>query len=300
MFRIMQKVEPMVREELGLKTVDEDVKKLVNDSVRKEIDGIHLERALNQVDLYDPNLQSEEKVSYEEHKMGIKKSVQHIRPSKGKRKTKPQKDEDEELEEFSPIGRSKTVTGHRKGSKEEWHDEVMNNELYKIDLDQIHTSLNSLFKTTLKFSDELIKDMIAGLGELIVNNVEELSSPTMGSGKKTISSRMVPKQKKNLFSIRKMTEIALVNIFRVSHFWQIIVDQLMVISVCNNSDYRFLALEAFTIIVIEILQMYDHKEDHKLTVVEVHEIEISKPKPKSKEEVKENPKAKQINIKEAE
>lgn len=297
----MQRVEGLVREEMGMKGADEDVGKLVNDSVRKEIDGIHLERALNHVEVYDPNAKSEEKVGYEEHKVG-KKVVQHIRASKGKRKTKPQKQEEEEFEDFSPIGRSKTVTGHRKGSKDEWHDEVINSELYKIDLDQIHTSLNSLFKTTLKFSDDLIKDMIAGLGELTVNNVEEQSSPTMGSGKKTISSRMVPKQKKNLFSLRKMTEIALVNIYRVSHFWQIIIDQLMVISVCNNPDYRSLALEAFTIIVTEILQMYDYKEDHNFdTVVEVQEIEITKQKNKSEEEeVKEKPKMKQISIKEAE
>lgn len=82
------------------------------------------------------------------------------------------------------------------------------------------------------FSDEIIKNMISGLGDLIVNNVEECSSPSnRGGNKGNIMNIMVPKEKKNLFSLRRMTEICLVNINRIEHFWEIIIDQLMVISV---------------------------------------------------------------------
>lgn len=92
---------------------------------------------------------------------------------------------------------------------------------------------------------------------------------------------MALKPKKNLFSLRKMTEIALVNIYRVEHFWQIIIDQLMVISVCNNEDFRALALEAFVIIIVEIFQKRDITET-EIVVEEIHE-EI-------KEEIKEETK----------
>ena len=86
--------------------------------------------------------------------------------------------------------------------------------------------------TTLKFSDELVKNMILGLGELTVNNVEDMSTSTSSGGKSLdLSLESNRKSRKNLFSLRKLTEIVLVNIYRVEHFWQIIIDQLMVISI---------------------------------------------------------------------
>ena len=111
------------------------------------------------------------------------KSIHLPRASKSKRKTASAKTKDED-NEFVPIGRSKTIAHHQKTNEDAWHDEVLNKDLYKVDLDQINASVSSLFLTTLKLSDELVKNMISGLGELVVNNVEELSSQTtLGSGK---------------------------------------------------------------------------------------------------------------------
>lgn len=235
----MQKVEPLVREELGLKSVDEEyVHKLLNEHVRKEINSVQDDRA-NQTYNHEQNQKilagacHARKLSQEEEKTTPKgrNTVQSIRPSRVMRKlaSSGKKGSNHDL---TPIGRSKTITGMQKTQEDQWHEDLINNDLYKIDLDQINTSIRTLFLTTLKFNDELIKDMISGLGELIVNSVEELSTQTtLGSGKGTLAAHMNPKQKKNLFSLRKMTEIALVNIYRVEHFWQIIIDQLMVISV---------------------------------------------------------------------
>lgn len=176
--------------------------------------------------------EEEEKIGKSQTFKSPGKSVQAVRASKIKRRTTSGKNE-EENQSFNPIGRSKTLTGHPSKTQEDnWHEDIINPDLYKIDLDQIHNSISTLFVTTLGFSDELIKNMISGLGELVVNSVEESSSPSgRGSTKNKISAHITSKQKKNLFSLRKMTEIALVNIHRVEHFWQIIVDQLMVISV---------------------------------------------------------------------
>jgi hypothetical protein len=203
------------------------------------------------------------------------KSVQAVRASKIKRRTVDGKSEDETTD-FTPIGRSKTFTGYPSKT----HEDIVNPDLYKIDLDQIHTSISTLFVITLGFSDELIKNMISGLGELIVNSVEESSSPNVRGSGKTISSHLAAKQKKNLFSLRKMTEIALVNIHRVEHFWQIIVDQLMVISVCNNEDFRSIALEAFTTIIEEILVKREHNLEDVIDQPLTNEIEgLSKLQP---------------------
>jgi hypothetical protein len=125
---------------------------------------------------------------------------------------------------FSPIGRSRLHTLHKSNDD---HD-LLHKDIYRADLDQIYTSINTLFHITLKFSDKLIKDMISGLGELAVSNVEEFSTPTSSIKSKTnIKSSS---SNKNLFSLRKMTEIVLVNIHRIEQIWQIIVDQLLVIS----------------------------------------------------------------------
>ena len=284
MFKILQKVEPLVRDELGLRSVEDSSSLLINDSVRREIDkslskgpitGLGGLDKVNQTFAHESgkNIYSGDnpKRKLSEEKKSIKKTmkpetthknIQKIRSSKGKRKTVLAKQKSDNPD-FDPIGRSKTITGHhRKNVDDEWDEDFLHSDSSKIDLDQIHNSISTLFLTSLKFTDSQIQDMITGLGELIVNTVEELAQPTSGSGKKksSLASRMVSKPKKNLFSIRKMTEIALVNIFRVDKFWQIIIDQLTVISVCNNEDFRALSIHAFTIIIIEVLQKHESEE----------------------------------------
>lgn len=267
-FKIMQKIEPLVREELGLKPVEEEyLHKLVHESVRREIETAQADKVNQTHDETNTHKvlsgtlprrklshsDEEEKDFGSNTKNMGNKNVQPVRPSRSKRRTGTGKQK-EGNRDWSPIGRSRTITNHQKTQEEYWHEDFVHSDLYKIDLDQIHTSISTLFLTTLKFTDDLIKSMITGLGELIVNSVEELSSqPNSASSKSSLASNMVPKPKKNLFALRKMTEIALVNIYRFDKFWQIIIDQLMVISVCNNEDFRSLALEAFMIIITEIL-----------------------------------------------
>lgn len=118
-------------------------------------------------------------------------------PRTTKRKTASAKIKDDDTD-FTPIGRSKTVAHHQKTNEDAWHDEVLNRDLYKIDLDQINTSISTLFLTTLELSDELVNSMISGLGELVVNNVEELSTQTtLGSSKgPQLSANIQQKPKK--------------------------------------------------------------------------------------------------------
>ena len=182
----------------------------------------------------------------------LNKSI-HL-PKTSKRKTESVKIKDED-NEFTPIGRSKTIANRQKTHEEAWHEENINKDLFKIDLDQINTSISTLFLTTLELSDNLVKNMILGLGELVVNNIEELSTQATSSRDKSIQLPVNAQKgrRSNLFWLRKITEIAVVNTYRIEQFWQIILDQLMVISVWNNEDFRSLALESFMIIILEIL-----------------------------------------------
>ena len=194
----MQRVEPLVRDDLGLKSVDEEYgHKLINEELRKEWEA-PMSAKISQTHDEAFNLRMlkstppRRKLSHDEdeedkNKAGSspKKSIHLPRVTKSKRKTASTKSKDED-NEFVPIGRSKTIAHHQKTNEDSWHEELFNKDLYKIDLDQINTSISTLFLTTLKFSDELVKNMISGLGELVVNNVEELSSQTtLGSGKGT-------------------------------------------------------------------------------------------------------------------
>lgn len=292
----MQKIEPLVREELGLKPVEEEyLHRLVHESVRREIETAQADK-VNQTHDESNNYKAlsntvpRRKLSHSEeeekdyHNMAStmsNKSVQPVRPSRSKRRTGTGKQK-EGNRDWSPIGRSRTITNYQKTQEEHWHEDFIHSDLYKIDLDQIHSSISTLFLTTLKFTDDLIKSMITGLGELIVNSVEELSTqPTFATGRNSLAANMVPKPKKNLFALRKMTEIALVNIYRVDKFWQIIIDQLMVISVCNNEDFRSLALEAFMIIITEILLKKEPKSaSHPTQVTSKMAQGLSKVSPK--------------------
>lgn len=113
----------------------------------------------------------------------LNKSI-HL-PKTSKRKTESVKIKDEDSE-FTPIGRSKTIANRQKTHEEAWHEENINKDLFKIDLDQINTSISTLFLTTLELSDSLVKNMILGLGELVVNNIEELSTQATSSRDKSI------------------------------------------------------------------------------------------------------------------
>ena len=84
-----------------------------------------------------------------------------------------------------------------------------------------------------------------------------------------------------------MTEIALVNTYRIEQFWQIILDQLMVISVCSNEDFRSLAIEAFMIIILEILLKKEMLKDASSAPQKAKKVEEAakvKQKPKVEDE----------------
>lgn len=243
-FKIMQRVEPLVREELGLKPIDEEYShKLINDNLKRDwstTESSSINQTMDEVQtkkILKSNAVQKRRLSHDEEDkepQGINKlarkggSIQQPRATMNRRKQFSKKDND--LNDWNPLGRSKTIAGHQKTQEENWSEELFSKENYKIDIDQINTSISSLFLTTLQFSDDLVKSMISGLGELIVNNVEELSAPTSASSNR-FTEGFATKPKKNLFSLRKLTEIVLVNIYRVEQFWQIIIDQLMVISV---------------------------------------------------------------------
>lgn len=239
----MQRIEPIIREELGLKSADEEYgNQLINRQLKKDW-GVPKSLKMNQTfeDSYNlgklRELKPKRKLSHdkEEEKSSNSNVNNSLRISEPPRINKRRKTgtnkRDLEEQDFSPIGRSKTFVGHHR-THNDFHEEGSTGDLYKIDLEQINTSISTLFMTTLKFSDELVKNMILGLGELTVNNVEDMSTST-GSGSKSLDLSLESNVKvgKNLFSLRKLTEIVLVNIYRVEHFWQIIIDQLMVISI---------------------------------------------------------------------
>ena len=87
-----------------------------------------------------------------------KKSIHLPRVTKSKRKTASTKSKDED-NEFVPIGLKigdhfseiKTIAHHQKTNEDSWHEELFNKDLYKIDLDQINTSISTLFLTTCNF-----------------------------------------------------------------------------------------------------------------------------------------------------
>lgn len=258
----MQKIEPLVRDELGLQSADEEYgHQLINLELKKEW-GVHKASKVNQTfsefSQYGRirGINAKRKLSHDEEENkddrfqvnnSFKKSkaIQQPKSSLGRRKTATNKVEGDD-NDFNPIGRSKTISGQQK-TQTDWHDEPNLKELNRIDLDQINTSISTLFISTLQYPDELVKEMIAGLGELIVNNIEEMSESPNSTASKTIDSHLESaslKGKRNLFSLRKLIEIVLINIYRVEYFWQTVIDQLMVISVCNNQDFRSLALEA--------------------------------------------------------
>lgn len=246
----MQRIEPIIREELGLTSADEDYDhQLINKNLKKEW-GIPRANKVNMT--FDEShslgklreLKPQRKLSHDKEEVKLSKHAHkdtHDDKAKdlgvdasqtaARRRTLHHRHNADD-QHFEPLGRSKTITGINKTNMDN-HDDISFSDLYKIDLEQINVSISTLFMTTLKFSDELVRDMISGLGELIVNNVEDMSAPTNSHSSKTLDLNLdsSSKGKKNLFSLRKLTEIVLVNIFRIDHFWQIIVDQLMVISV---------------------------------------------------------------------
>ncbi|CAI2383397.1 unnamed protein product [Moneuplotes crassus] len=230
-YKIFQKVEPVIRKELGLQPVEEArMGVLLDEKTREDIEEVRK----NPSEKGERFMMRRESVkrpinrrSFVKEEGKFRDGVQAVREFTAiKRKTavgQAMKEETEEELELEPVLQSMDITGHQIAGQ--------------------------------SFSDEIIKEMLSGLGELLVSNVEESNSPTgKATAQKKILSEMVPKQKKSLFSLRRMTEICLVNIHRIENFWDIITDHLMVISVCNNEDFRQLALEAFRVLIIETFQ----------------------------------------------